>query len=149
MLARLRRQVGMQNELTGVYAELLSRRKQGGILGARREVDCCDIETLHLDHSQPRWDQGFVRGCVGVDVQSISHAKVKIYLGGVARRNAYLFRVKELHRCGRITSLIGTAGQRQRLVFYYLPGSGKRNKPGENYCGEAEHAICLQQPMLS
>ena len=57
-----------------------------------------------------------VRWCVGVDVQTIGHAKVKIDLGRVARRNIYLFRVKELHRRG-IASLIGATGQRQGLVL--------------------------------
>ena len=111
MLSRLRRQVGMQDEFAGIHTELLPRSKLRGILSARREVDRGDIETLHLDHSEPRRDQGFVRRCVGIDVQTISHAKVKIDLGRTAGRNVYLLRVKELNR-SRIAPLIGAAGQR-------------------------------------
>jgi hypothetical protein len=84
---------------------------------------------------------------VGVDVQAIGHAKVKIDLGCAASGNVYFIRVKELHRRSRITSLIGAAGQRQGLVLYYLPGGGERNKA--KYGGEAEHPICLQRPMPS
>jgi hypothetical protein len=84
---------------------------------------------------------------VGVDVQTIGHAKVKIDLGCAASGNVYLIRVKELHRRSRIGSLIGVAGQRQGLILYYLPGGGERNKP--QYGGEAEHPICLQRPMPS
>ena len=68
MLSRLRRQVGMQDEFTRIHTELLPGSKLRGILSARREVDRGDIETLHLDHSEPRRDQGFVRRCVGIDV---------------------------------------------------------------------------------
>jgi hypothetical protein len=74
---------------------------------------------------------------VGVDVQAIGHAKVKIDLGCAASGNVYLIRVKELHRRSRITSLIGAAGQRQGLVLYYLPGGGQTNKPNDG--GEAKH----------
>ncbi len=62
MLARLRRQVGMQNKLTGIHAELLPRSKLQGILGTRREVDRGDVETLHLDHREPRRNQDFSVG---------------------------------------------------------------------------------------
>ena len=146
MLARLGRQVSMQDELAGIHAELFPRSKLRGILSACREVDRLDVETLHLDHGEPRRDQGLVRWRMGVDVQTIGHAKVKIDLGCVARGNVYLIGVKELHR-SRIGPLIGPIGQRQGLVLYYLPGSGQANKP--KYGGEAEHAICLRQPMPS
>jgi hypothetical protein len=133
MLARLRRQVGMQNELTGIHAELLPRSKLQGILGSRREVDRRDVETRHLDHRQPRRNQRLLKGCVGVDVQTVGHAKVKIDLGWPLARECYLMRVKELHRRSRIASLIGAAGQRQWLVLYYLPaqrgGSERQARP--------------------
>jgi hypothetical protein len=98
MLSWLRGQVGMQDEFAGIHAELFAGSKLGGILRARREVDRGDIETLHLDHSEPRGDQGFVRRRVGIDVQTISHTKVKIDLSRMARRNIYLLWGKELDR---------------------------------------------------
>src|ERR1700722_1088186 len=76
MLARLGRQVSMQDELAGIHAELFPRSKLRGILSACREVDCGDVETLHLDHYEPRRDQGLVRWRMGVDVQTIGHAEV-------------------------------------------------------------------------
>ncbi len=48
MLARLRRQVRMQNELARVHTELLLGRKLQGIVGTRREVDRGDVETRAL-----------------------------------------------------------------------------------------------------
>ena len=98
MLSWLRGQVGMQDEFTGIHTELLPGSKLRGILGTRREVDRGDIETLHLDHSEPRGDQGFVRRSVGIDVETIGHTKVKIDLGPMARRNIYLLWGKELDR---------------------------------------------------
>jgi hypothetical protein len=139
VLARLCRQVGMQDELTGINAELLPGRKLQSIFGTRREVDRRDIETLHLDHREPRRNQGLVRRGVRVDVQSIGHAKVKVDLGCVAGGNVYLVGEKELHRRRRIPSLIGAARQRQGLVLYHLPGRAKQNKPGDKHSSEAEH----------
>ncbi len=104
----------MQDKFAGIHTELLPRGELRGILGARREIDRGDIETLHLDYGKPRRDQGFVRRCVGIDVQTVSHAKVKIDLSRMARRNIYLFRVKELD--GGIARTIG-AGERQGLVL--------------------------------
>src|ERR1700679_417216 len=145
MLARLGREVSMQDELAAIHAELFPRSKLRGILRACREVYRGDVETLHLDHGEPRRDQGLVRWRMGVDVQTIGHAEVKIDLGCAARWNVYLIGEKELHR--RIGSLIGPIGQRQGLVLYYLPGGGQANKP--KHGGEAEHAICLRRPMPS
>ena len=113
-----------------VYTLSFSRGANcGAYWSACREVDRCDVETLDLDHSEPRRDQGLVRGCVGVDVQAIGHAKVKIDLGCTAGGNFYPVRVKELNRRSRIGSLIGAAGQRQGLILHHLPGSSEANKP--------------------
>jgi hypothetical protein len=153
MLARLCSQVGMQDELTGINAELLPGRKLQSIFCTRREVDRCDIETLHLDHSEPRRNQGLVRRGVRVDVQSIGHTKVKVDLGGVAGRNVYPIGKKELHRQRCIAPLIAAARQRQGLVFYHLPVPAKQNKPGDKHGSEAEHLFtpgsqCLLDAVL-
>jgi hypothetical protein len=153
MLARLCSQVGMQDELTGINAELLPGRKLQSIFCTRREVDRCDIETLHLDHREPRRNQGLVRRGVRVDVQSIGHAKVKVDLGCVAGGNVYPIGEKELHRRRCIASLIAAARQRQGLVFYHLPVPAKQNKPGDKHGSEAEHLFtpggqCLLDAVL-
>ena len=108
MLTWLRRQVRMQNELARVDAELLLGSKLKGILGTRREVDRAHVETRRFDHRQPSRNQRLLRGRVGIDVQPVGHAKVKIDLGGAACGNTYLRRIKELD--GRIGGSSGKGG---------------------------------------
>ena len=128
VLSRLRRQVRMQNELPRVDAELFPRSKLKGVLGTRREIDRGDVETRRFDHCEPSRNQSLFRGRVGVDVQPIGHAKVKINLGGTAGGHIYLRGIKELNgiRCS----------QRQGLVFDYLQ---QRCKPGKYQHGAAKH----------
>ena len=76
MLAWLRRHVGVQNKLTRVHAKLLPGSQLQGILGAWREVDRGDVETLLLDHRKPGRNQGLLRWCMGVDVQAFGDPKV-------------------------------------------------------------------------
>ena len=96
MLAALRRQVRMQNKLSCVDAKLLLGCNLKGISGTRREVDRGDVESRHFNHRQPRRNQRLLQGCVGVDVQSVGYAKVKVDLGGAAHRHVYLRGRKEL-----------------------------------------------------
>ena len=57
MLTPLRRQVHMQNELSGVDAELLPGCNLQGISGTRWEVDRGDAEPGHFNYGEARWDQ--------------------------------------------------------------------------------------------
>ncbi len=90
VLSRLRRQVRMENEFPRVHAELFPRSKLKGVLSTRREIDRGDVETRRFDHCEPSRNQSLFRWRVGVDVQPIGHAKVKINLSGTAGRHIYL-----------------------------------------------------------
>ena len=54
VLALLRREVGVENKLSRVYAELLLRSNLEGILRSRREVDRSNVKTRRFDHRQSR-----------------------------------------------------------------------------------------------
>ncbi len=86
MLALLGRDVGVQNKLSGVDAELLLRSNLEGILRSRRKVDRSDVKTPRLNHRQPGPDQRLLRRMVGIDVETIGYAKMKINLGWAAGR---------------------------------------------------------------
>jgi hypothetical protein len=109
VLALLRREVGVENKLSRVDAKLLLRSNLEGILRSRREVDRSDVKPRRFDHRQSSPDQRFLRGMVGINVETIGHAKMKINLGGPLGGNVNLFRRKKLNSILR--------GQRQRLVF--------------------------------
>jgi hypothetical protein len=111
VLAPLRRDVGVQNKLSRVYAELLLRSNLEGILRSRREVDRSDVKTRRFNHRQSSPNQGLLRRMVGINVETIGYAKMKINLGGPLGGNVDL--------CGRkkLDSIL--RGQRQ-LVFQNL-----------------------------
>jgi hypothetical protein len=109
VLALLRREVGVQNKLSRVYAELLLRSNLEGILRSRREVDRSDVETRRFDYRQSGPNQRLLRGMVGIDVETIGYAKMKINLGGPLGGNVDL--------CGRKKLDCILRRQRQGLVF--------------------------------
>jgi hypothetical protein len=54
VLTLLRCDVGVQNKLSRVYAELLLRSNLEGIVRSRREVDRSDVQTRRFDDRQSR-----------------------------------------------------------------------------------------------
>ena len=109
VLALLGRDVGVQNELSRVDAELLLRSNLEGILRSRRKVDRSDVKTRRLNHRQPGPNQRLLRGMVGIDVETIGYAKMKINLAGPLGGNV------DLCRRNKLDSILRR--QRQRLVF--------------------------------
>ena len=96
MLARLRRQVRVQYEFPCIHTELILGSELQGKVRSWREIYGGYVQTGSLHHRQSRRDQGLVQGGVGVDVQSIGHAEMKIDLGRVARCDSYLFGSEKL-----------------------------------------------------
>jgi len=109
VLALLRRHVGVQNKLSRVYAELFLWSNLEGILRSRWELDRRDVKTRRFDHRQSSPNQRLLRGMVGIDVETIGDAKMKINLGRPLRGNVDLRRRKKLDSVLR--------RQRQRLIF--------------------------------
>jgi hypothetical protein len=112
MLPRLRRQVCMENELSGVHAELLARSDLQGIIRSRREVHGGYVKTGRFDNRQPRRNQQLIQRCVGVDVKPVRHPKVKIDLSISMSGNTYL--------CGREERNLRIRRERQWLIFHQL-----------------------------
>jgi hypothetical protein len=109
VLALLRRDVRVQNKLSRVNAELFLRSNLKGIFRSRREVDRSHVKTRRFDHRQSGANQGLLRRMVGIDVETIGDAKMKINLGGPLGGNVDLLGRKKLDSILR--------GQRQWLVF--------------------------------
>jgi hypothetical protein len=112
MLTRLRRQVGVENELPGVHTELLARRGLQGIIRTRREVHGGYVKTRRFDDGQPRRNQQLIQRRVGVDVKPVRHTEVKIDLSISMGGNSYL--------CGREERNLRIRRERQWLVFHQL-----------------------------
>jgi hypothetical protein len=120
VFAFLRCQVGMENEFSGVNAELFLRSNLQGKRGARRKVDRSDVKPRRFDHRQPRRNQVLFRRSMGIDMKTIGHVKMKIDLGGPAGGNIDLCGIKKLDSILR--------GQRQRLVFEDLQPKKHQDK---------------------
>ena len=86
VLSRLRRQVSMQNELAGVDTELLLGARTERHSRCPGEIDGGDVETRTLPPPRAARDQDFSVGRVGVNVQPVGYAEMKIDLGGVSAR---------------------------------------------------------------
>jgi hypothetical protein len=113
-------QVGMENEVSGVNAELFLRSNLQSKRRARRKVDSSDVKTRRFDHRQPRRNQVLFRRSMGIDMKTIGHVKMKIDLAGPAGGNIDLYGIKKLDSILR--------GQRQRLVFEDLQPKKHQDK---------------------
>jgi len=109
VLALLRCDVGVQNKLSRVNAELFLRSNLEGILRSRRKIDSSNVKARRFDYRQPGANQRLLRRMMGIDVETIRYPKMKIDLGRPLGRNVDL--------CGRnkLDSILPR--QRQWLVF--------------------------------
>jgi hypothetical protein len=109
VLALLCREMGVQNKLSRVDAELLLRSNLEGILRSRRKVDSGNVKPRRFDYRQPGANQRLLRRMMGIDVETIRYPKMKIDLGRPLGGNVDF--------CGRnkLDSILPR--QRQWLVF--------------------------------
>ena len=112
MLTRLRRQVRVENELPGVHTEFLARSDLQGEVRTRRKIHSGYVKTRRFDDRQPRWDQILIQRCVGVDVEAVRHAKVKVDLCISMSGDADL--------SGRDKRNLRIGGEWQWLIFHQL-----------------------------
>ena len=112
VLTRLRRQVRVENELSGVHTELLARSDRQSKVRTRREVHSGYVQTRRFDDRQPRGNQRLIQGRVGVDVEAIRHPKVKIDLSISMSGNTNLCRGEKRN--------LRIRRERQWLIFHQL-----------------------------
>jgi hypothetical protein len=112
MLTRLRRQVCVENKLSGVHTELLARSHLQGIVRTRWEVHRGYVNSRRLDDRQPRGNQQLIQRRVGIDVEAVRDSKVKIDLSVSMSGNADLCRGEERN--------LSIRRERQWLVLHQL-----------------------------